>query len=165
MFWEVTRDVPRMRCGSTVADAAWANGARRGMPKSRTAAPTRAQQRRPHLDPGSGTGAARSMPPVAPSSAGTCMAESHKMDRSGRSYPPPPLYKLRQCTNYYGPYAHCSLDKGVACAKQIQLLTQTCARAWYRCTLTSAHISKCMQTQDSLGNMKTSVSHQCWHKQ
>ena len=28
-----------------------------------------------------------------------------------KSVPPPPLYKLH---NYYGPYAYCSLDKGVA---------------------------------------------------
>ena len=59
----------------------------------------------------------------------------------------------------------CSLDKGVACAQHIQLPTQTCARAWYECTLTSAHISKCMQTQQSLGNMKFSGSQPCWHKQ
>ena len=63
------------------------------------------------------------------------------------------------------PAPHCSLDKGRACAKHIQLRTQTCARAGYGCTLTSAHISKCMQTQDSLGNMKISGSHPCWHKQ
>ena len=53
------------------------------------------------------------------------------------------------------PYAHCSLDKGIACAQHIQLPTHTCACAWYECTLTFAHISKCMQTQESLGNMKT----------
>ena len=27
---------------------------------------------------------------------------------------------------YYGPYAYCSLDKGVACAQHIQLPTHTC---------------------------------------
>ena len=79
--------------------------------------------------------------------------------------PPPPCISYANVRNYYGPYAHCSLDKAVACAKHIQLPTQTCARAWYGCTLTSAHISKCMQTQDSLGNMKISGSHPCWHKQ
>ena len=78
---------------------------------------------------------------------------------------PPPCISYANVRNYYGPYAHCSLDKGVACAQHIQLPTQTCARAWYGCTLTSAHISKCMQTQDSLGNMKISGSHPCWHKQ
>ena len=31
--------------------------------------------------------------------------------------PPPPVH------NYYGPYAYCSLDKGVACAQHIQLPT------------------------------------------
>ena len=82
-----------------------------------------------------------------------------------RCVPPPPCISYANVRNYYGPYAHCSLDKGVACAKHIQLPTQTCARAWYGCTLTSAHISKCMQTQDSLGNMKFSGSHPCWHKQ
>ena len=79
--------------------------------------------------------------------------------------PPPPCISYANVRNYYGPYAHCSLDKGIACAKHIQLPTDTCARAWYECTLTSAHISKCMQTQDSLGNMKISGSHPCWHKQ
>ena len=80
-------------------------------------------------------------------------------------HPPPPCISYANVRNYYGPYALCSLDKGVACAKHIQLPTQTCARAWYGCTLTCAHISKCMQTQDSLGNMKISGSHPCWHKQ
>ena len=28
--------------------------------------------------------------------------------------------------NYYGPYAYCSLDQGVACAQHIQLPTYTC---------------------------------------
>ena len=36
-------------------------------------------------------------------------------------YPPPPLYKLRQSPN--GPYAYCSLDTGVACARHIPLPT------------------------------------------
>ena len=78
---------------------------------------------------------------------------------------PPPCISYANVRNYYGPYAHCSLDKGVACAQHIQLLAHTCACAWYECTLTSAHISKCMQTQESLGNMKISGSHPCWHKQ
>ena len=78
--------------------------------------------------------------------------------------PPPPCISYANIRNYYGPYAHCSLDKGVACAKHIQLPTQMCARAWYGCTLTSAHISKCMQTQDCLGNIKFSGSPPCWHK-
>ena len=77
---------------------------------------------------------------------------------------PPPCISYANVRNYYGPYAHCSLDKGIACAQHIQLPTQTCVRAWYECTLTSAHISKCMQTQDSLGNMKISGSQPCWHK-
>ena len=79
--------------------------------------------------------------------------------------PPPPCISYANVRNYYGPYAHCSLDKGVACAQHIQLLAHTCACAWHECTLTSAHISKCMQTQESLGNMKISGSHPCWHKQ
>ena len=87
------------------------------------------------------------------------------MFRFEENVPPPPCISYANVRNYYGPYTHCSLDKGVACAKHIQLPTQTCARAWYGCTLTSAHISKSMQTQDSLGNMKISGSHPCWHKQ
>ena len=79
--------------------------------------------------------------------------------------PPPPYISYANVRNYYGPYAHCSLDKGVACAQHIQLPTHTCARAWCACTLTSAHISKCMQTQGSLGNMKISGSYPRWHKQ
>ena len=78
----------------------------------------------------------------------------------------PPLFiSYANVRNYYGPYVHCSLDKGVACAQHIQLLAHTCACAWYECTLTSTHISKCMQTQESLGNMKILGSHPCWHKQ
>ena len=83
----------------------------------------------------------------------------------GRENTPPPCISYANVRNCYGPYAHCSLDKGVACAQHIQLLAHTCACAWYECTLTSAHISKCMQTQESLGNMKSSGSHPCWHKQ
>ena len=79
--------------------------------------------------------------------------------------PPPPCISYANVRNYYGPYAHCSLDKGVACAQHIQLPTHTCTRAWYACTLNSARISKCMQTQRSLANMKILVSHPCWHKQ
>ena len=78
---------------------------------------------------------------------------------------PAPLYKLRNVRNYYRPYAHCSLDKGVACARHIQLPAHKCARAWYECTLTSTHISKSTQTQESLGAMKISGSHPCYHKQ
>ena len=58
--------------------------------------------------------------------------------------PPPPCISYANVRNYYGPYAHCSLDKGVACAQHIQLLAHTCACPWYECTLTSTHISKCM---------------------
>ena len=87
-------------------------------------------------------------------SVGTCRWTFH---RSWISY--------ANVRNYYGPYAHCSLDKGVACAQHMQLLAHTCACTWYECTLTSAHIFKCMQTQESLGNMKISGSHPCWHKQ
>ena len=79
--------------------------------------------------------------------------------------PAPPCISYANVRNYYGPYAHCSLDKGVACVQHIQLLAHTCACAWYECTLSSAHISKCMQTQESLGNMKISGPHPCWHKQ
>ena len=81
--------------------------------------------------------------------------------------PPPPGTSYAKERNYYGPYAHRSLDKGVACAQHILLLAHTCmcACAWYECTLPSAHISNGMQTQESLGNMKISGSHPCWHKQ
>ena len=41
---------------------------------------------------------------------------------------PPPCISYANVPNYYGPYAHCSLDKGVACAQHIQLPTQTCPR-------------------------------------
>ena len=39
---------------------------------------------------------------------------------------PPPCISYANVHNYYGPYAYCSLDKGVACAQHIQLLTHTC---------------------------------------
>ena len=32
----------------------------------------------------------------------------------GDSTPPPPCISYANVRNYYGPYAHCSLDKGVA---------------------------------------------------
>ena len=92
-----------------------------------------------------------------------CVQLPLSMLKSKLQMPPPPCISYANVRNYYGPCAHCSLDKGVACAKHTQLPTQTCTRAWYGCTLT--HISKCMQTQHSLGNMKTSGSHPCWHKQ
>ena len=73
---------------------------------------------------------------------------------------PPPVQATPMCGIItVGSHAHCSLDKGVACPQHIQLPTRTCACAWYECTLTSAHISKCMQIQESLGNMKISGSH------
>ena len=40
---------------------------------------------------------------------------------------PPPCISYANAHNYYGPYAYCSLDKGVACAQHIQLPTYTCA--------------------------------------
>ena len=64
--------------------------------------------------------------------------QSHNLQffiqQTGQSHAPPPLSTPPPCIsytnvrNYYGPYAQCSLDKGVACAKDIQLPTQTCAR-------------------------------------
>ena len=42
-------------------------------------------------------------------------------------YTPPPCISYANVHNYYGPYAYCSLDKGVACAQHIQLPTYTCA--------------------------------------
>ena len=36
-------------------------------------------------------------------------------------YHPSPCISYANVRNSYGPYAHCSLDKGVACAKHIQL--------------------------------------------
>ena len=44
-----------------------------------------------------------------------------------QQYPPPSCISYANVHNYYGPYAYCSLDKGVACAQHIQLLTHTCA--------------------------------------
>ena len=43
--------------------------------------------------------------------------------------PPPPCISYANVHNYYGPYAYCSLDKGVACAQHIQLPTHTRAQA------------------------------------
>ena len=40
---------------------------------------------------------------------------------------PSPCISYANVHNYYGPYAYCSLDKGVACAQHIQLPTHTCA--------------------------------------
>ena len=37
-----------------------------------------------------------------------------------------PYISYANVHNYYGPYTYCSLDKGVACAEHIQLLTHTC---------------------------------------
>ena len=42
-------------------------------------------------------------------------------------YPPPPCTSYANVHNYYGPCAHRSLDKGVACTQHIQLPTHTCA--------------------------------------
>ena len=41
--------------------------------------------------------------------------------------PPPFCISYANVHNYYGPYAYCSLDKGVACAQHIQLPTHRCA--------------------------------------
>ena len=38
---------------------------------------------------------------------------------------PPPCISYANVHNYYGPYAYCSLDKGMACAQHIQLPTHT----------------------------------------
>ena len=40
---------------------------------------------------------------------------------------PLPCISYANVHNYYGPYAYCSLDKGVACAQHTQLPTHTCA--------------------------------------
>ena len=37
---------------------------------------------------------------------------------------PPPCISYANVQNYYGAYAYCSLDNGVACAQHIQLPTQ-----------------------------------------
>ena len=79
--------------------------------------------------------------------------------------PPTPCISYATVGNYYGSYTYCSLDKGVACAQHIQLPTHTCAHAWHDCTLTSTHISKSMQTQESVENMIISGLHPCCHKQ
>ena len=54
----------------------------------------------------------------------------HCWDRgpSGAGYlpPPPPCISHANVHTYYGPYAYCSLDKGVACAQHIHLPTHTC---------------------------------------
>ena len=65
--------------------------------------------------------------------------------------PPPPCISYANVPNYYGPYAHCSLDTCVACAQHIQLPTHTCARAWYECTLTSTHIPSVCKHKEALG--------------
>ena len=43
----------------------------------------------------------------------------------------PPCISYANVHNYYGPYAYCSLDKGVACAQHIQLPTYTVASHMY----------------------------------
>jgi hypothetical protein len=53
---------------------------------------------------------------------------------------PPLCNSCAKVPNQYGPYAYCSLDKGVACAQHIQLPTHTWVSAWHECTLTSAHV-------------------------
>ena len=45
-----------------------------------------------------------------------------------KSFTPPSCISYANVRNYYNPYAHCSLDKGVAGAQHIQLLAHTCAR-------------------------------------
>ena len=40
---------------------------------------------------------------------------------------PPLCLSYANVNNYYGPYAYCSLDKGVACTQHIQLRIHTCA--------------------------------------
>ena len=47
--------------------------------------------------------------------------------RTASLTPPPPCTSYANVHNYYGPYAYCSLDKGVACAQHTQLPTHTCA--------------------------------------
>ena len=51
---------------------------------------------------------------------------NHPGHTSNPNYPPPHCVSYANVHNYYGPYAYCSLDKGVACAQHIQLLTHTC---------------------------------------
>ena len=76
---------------------------------------------------------------------------AHEKQRVLAVITPPPCISYANVRNYYGPYAHCSLDKGVACAQHIQLPTHTCARAWYECTLTSAHIPSVCKRKEALG--------------
>ena len=40
---------------------------------------------------------------------------------------PPPCISYANVHNYYSPCSYCSLDKGMACAQHIQLLTHMCA--------------------------------------
>ena len=59
--------------------------------------------------------------------ADQCRSEPGGTIRPANSTPPPPCISYANVHNYYGPYAYCSLDKGVACAQHIQLLTHTYA--------------------------------------
>ena len=47
--------------------------------------------------------------------------------RSDEEITPPPCISYANVRNYYGPYAHCSLDKGVAC--ETHTTTDTNVRA------------------------------------
>ena len=59
---------------------------------------------------------------------GGLMLQGHTMALVPCGNPtPPPCISYANVHNYYGPYAYCSLDKGVACAQHIQLPTYTCA--------------------------------------
>ena len=50
----------------------------------------------------------------------------HRWSQGSTKYPPPRIsYTIVH--NYYGPYADCSLDKGVACTQHIRPPTHTCA--------------------------------------
>ena len=71
--------------------------------------------------------------------------------------PSPPCISYANVRNYYGPYAHCCLDMGVACVQHIQLPTHTCACAWYECTLTSAHFPNACKHKKTLGTWKFQV--------
>ena len=57
--------------------------------------------------------------------------DPHRFPKNSSLYPPPPCISYADVRNDYGPYAHCSLDKAIACAQHIQLLAHTCACAWY----------------------------------
>ena len=72
-------------------------------------------------------------------------------NQEGCRVPPPPCISYANVWNYYGPYAHCSLDKGVACAQHIQLPTHTYVRAWYECTLTSGTFASVCKRKKALG--------------